>query len=128
MVYEKPILVIDDDQAVRKLMSTTLRSLGYLPVCTSDGVEGLAAVEESRPDAIVLDLLMPMMGGLEFLERLRAQPSHRSIPVIVWTSQDLTAQEKSQLNGLTQGIVLKGHGDIARLLEELKANLVPGRA
>jgi PAS domain S-box-containing protein len=122
------VLVIDDDQAILKLMSTTLRSLGYLPVCTSDGVKGLAAVDESRPDAIVLDLLMPNMGGLEFLERLRAQPSNRSIPVIVWTSQDLTAQEKSQLSALSQGIVLKRHGDIALLLEELKANLVPGRA
>jgi PAS domain S-box-containing protein len=122
------VLVVDDDQAVLKLMNTTLRSLGYLPVCTSDGVKGLAAVAESRPDAIVLDLLMPNMGGLEFLERLRAQPSNRSIPVIVWTSQDLTAQEKSQLSTLTQGIVLKRHGDIALLLEELKANLVTGRA
>jgi PAS domain S-box-containing protein len=121
------VLVVDDDMGVQKLMSTTLRSLGYVPVCTSDGAEGLAAVDETRPDAIVLDLLMPIMGGLEFLERLRAQPANRNIPVIVWTSQDLTAQEKAQLSALTQGIVFKSHGDIARLLEELKANLVPGR-
>jgi CheY-like chemotaxis protein len=119
--------VVDDDQAVLKLMSTTLRSLGYVPICTSDGVEALASIDESKPDAIVLDLLMPNMGGLEFLERLRAQPSNRRIPVIVWTSQDLSATERSQLSRLTQGIVLKAHGDIALLLEELKGSLVPGK-
>ena len=120
------VLVIDDDQAVLKLIGTTLRSLGYMPVCTSDGVEGLAAVESTKPDAIILDMLMPNMGGFEFLERLRVQPAHRDIPVIVWTSQDLTQQEKSYLCTLSQGIVSKGHGDIALLLEELKATLVPG--
>jgi PAS domain S-box-containing protein len=121
------VLVVDDDPALLKLMSTTLRSLGYEPVCTSDGVEGLAAVDEMKPDAIVLDLLMPKMGGLEFLERLRAHPPNRSIPVIVWTNQDLTSHERSQLSALSQGLIPKGHGDIARLLEELKASLMPGQ-
>ena len=122
------ILVIDDDQGVLKLMATTLRSLGYTAVCRPDGKEGLAAVNESRPAAIILDLLMPNMDGFEFLDRLRAQPSNRDIPVIIWTSQDLTLQERSRLHTLSQGIVLKRHGDVALLLEELKANLVPGGA
>jgi PAS domain S-box-containing protein len=120
------VLIVDDDRAVLKMMSTTLRSLGYEPVCTLDGVEGLAAVDQMKPDAIVLDLIMPKMGGVEFLERLRAHPPNRTIPVIVWSNQDLTAQERSELSPLAQGFVAKGHGDIAHLLEELKANLIPG--
>jgi PAS domain S-box-containing protein len=117
------VLVIDDDQSVLKLMATTLRSLGYMPICKASGKEGLAAVAEERPAAIVLDLLMPNMTGFEFLDRLRSQPESKTIPVIVWTSQDLTSQEKARLDATAQAIVLKRHGDIALVLEELKTNL-----
>jgi PAS domain S-box-containing protein len=119
------ILVIDDEPGVLKLMATTLRSLGYTPILAPDGLEGLAAVAEYRPDAIILDLVMPHVNGFEFLEQLRAEPANQDIPVIVWTSQDLSSQDSAGLRALSQGIVLKRHGDVALLLEELKSILVP---
>jgi PAS domain S-box-containing protein len=122
------VLVVDDDVSVLKLMATTLRSLGYAPICTPSGREGLVAITAAKPDAIILDLLMPTMSGFDFLDNLRSQPEHRDIPVIVWTSQDLTSQEKKRLEATTQAIVLKRHGDIALVLEELKANLSPRKA
>jgi PAS domain S-box-containing protein len=119
------ILVIDDEPGVLKLMATTLRSLGYTPILAPDGLAGLTAVHEARPDAIILDLVMPHVNGYEFLEQLRAEPTNHDIPVIVWTSQDLSSHESGRLRALSQGIVLKRHGDVALLLEELKSILVP---
>jgi len=84
-------------------------------------------VAEERPAAIVLDLLMPGMNGLEFLRQLR-QTSALEIPVTVWTVKDLSSDERAQLAVLAQGVVQKGAGTQA-LLDELRALLPPpGRA
>lgn len=119
------VLVIDDEPGVLKLMATTLRSLGYTAICAADGMDGLSAVAESRPDVIILDLVMPNINGFEFLDQLRAQPANQDIPVIVWTSQDLNSQDSARLRAQSQAIVLKRHGDVALLLEELKSLVVP---
>src|SRR6185369_16592190 len=82
------VLVVDDDHASLKLMSMTLTQLGYRAACAADGEVALQAISSALPIAIVLDLMMPRMDGFEFLERLRAAPERRRIPVIVWTVKD----------------------------------------
>jgi len=117
------VLVVDDDSASLKVMAATLHRLGYLAVCEQDPVRGLRVAAEQPPSAIVLDLLMPGMTGFEFLEQLRASPAARGIPVIVWTSKDLTADERARLRSSARSVVAKGTEGHARVLAELASAL-----
>ena len=121
------VLVVDDDVASLKVMSATLERLGYLAVCEPDPVKGLDAATEEPPAAIVLDLLMPGMTGFEFLDRLRATATGHSVPVIVWTSKDLSSCELARLRSAADAVVAKGHDGNARVVAELAAFLPPKR-
>ena len=80
------VLVIDDDPDVGFLVQLILQHQGYEVVLTDDGLRGLAAAQKQRPDAIVLDLMMPVMDGYEVLENLRADPRTNDVPVVVLTA------------------------------------------
>ena len=87
----------------------------------ADGQEALEAVTSDVPDAIILDLVMPVMDGLTFLDRLRSNPYHSGLPVIVVTAKDLTSQEREELAEKASGVVEKGEGVEDRLTELLGA-------
>ena len=116
---QHPILIVDDNPRDLKLAERALRDLGYRPVCRSDGEAALCAVADDPPAAVVLDLLMPGMDGVEFLKRLRREEKGARIPVIVWTGKRLEPPEREQLLGVAHGVVLKRDGAEA-LLEELR--------
>ena len=119
----RTVLVVDDDPAALQLMSTTLVNLGYRTRCEADGEAALAALQGSTPTAIVLDLLMPGMSGFEFLDHLRRVPSGKNVPVIVWTSKDLTREEHAVLKASADAVVQKGHGGSAGVIAELATQL-----
>ena len=107
-------------------VSATLTQLGYIAECERDPQFGLRKALEQGPSAIVLDLIMPELNGFELLERLRADPKGRAVPVIVWTSKDLTGDELAALRAAASGVVSKGHDGNARVVAELAA-LLPAR-
>lgn len=117
------VLVVDDDAASLKLMAATLTQVGYQPVCSNGGAEGLAAAEEHRPAAIVLDLMMPEVDGFEFLSRFRQTPHGLSTPVIIWTAKELTDEDREYLKGAVQSVVLKRDGRMDTMLDELERQL-----
>ena len=79
------ILIVDDDEGVTQTFARMLRLEGY-QVCTAMSAEkGLVEAEEHHPDAIILDLRMPLIDGLGFLRRLRARADQRSTPVAIVT-------------------------------------------
>src|SRR5438445_9350868 len=80
------ILIVDDTDSSRELLSRLLRKQGYQTVCAGDGAQALAAVAAQRPDLILLDIMMPVMDGVEFLRRLRDHPSCGALPVIAVTA------------------------------------------
>jgi PAS domain S-box-containing protein len=118
------ILVVDDDDATLKLAETTLRSLGYRPVCHASAAAALKAAAEDPPAAVVLDLLMPGMNGFEFLRQFRSTAQGRRIPVIVWTVKDVSPGEREVLRASSRAIVAKGEGPAA-LIAELASILPP---
>ena len=79
----KRVLIVDDDREIVLGLSIRLRAAGYQVLAANDGQTGLAAAVEHRPDAIILDIRMPIMGGLEVLAKLREQPYAESMPVVV---------------------------------------------
>jgi PAS domain S-box-containing protein len=104
------ILVVDDDPQALKLAQKTLEGSGYRVAIKSDPNEALALIKKVPPAAVVLDLLMPIMDGFEFLKRFRKDPGARRTPVIVWTGKDITQKERNRLHKAVQAIVLKSEG------------------
>ena len=82
------VLVIDDDPAVRDLMTRFLDKMGYVAVQASSGAEGLRLARELRPDVITLDVVMPDMTGWDVLQELKNDTETTSIPVIMVTIVD----------------------------------------
>jgi DNA-binding response OmpR family regulator len=79
------ILIVDDDEGVTQTFARMLRLEGYQVRTAVSAESGLTEAESSRPDAIILDLRMPLVDGLGFLRRLRAQPDQKGIPVAIVT-------------------------------------------
>jgi adenylate cyclase len=101
------VLLVDDDDIVRHQMRLQLQHSGWTISEAANGRIALARLDEDRPDAIILDLIMPEMDGFEFLEEMRRRAEWRDIPVVVVTSKDLTAEDRSRLNGGVERIIHK---------------------
>ena len=76
----KTVLVVDDDRLIVKLFTINLTAKGYKVLSAYNGKEGLEVISEHEPDVIILDIMMPVMNGLEMLEELRKTSK---IPVII---------------------------------------------
>lgn len=89
------VLIIDDDLTLREMYEDYLKANGFTVLSAQDGEEGLDQASASHPSAILLDLMMPKINGIEVLRRLKADPTTKDIPVIVFTAliQDLEKQE-----------------------------------
>jgi len=81
------VLVVEDDPSVRGLLQTLLSAEGYDVVTASDGLAGLVKVSSSPPALVLLDLMMPDLGGVRVLEEMRDDPELVDIPVIVVTGK-----------------------------------------
>lgn len=83
---EGRVLVVDDDPMVRETLGQVLLDEGYAVDLAVDGEDALARVREARPDAVLLDLMMPGMNGRQFLHALRDSPEHANLPVLLMTA------------------------------------------
>jgi two-component system response regulator MprA len=92
------ILVVDDDQAVRDSLARSLRYSGYEVTTANDGVDALARLSSLRPDAVVMDVMMPRLDGLETTRSLRA--SGNDVPILVLTARDAVGD---RVDGLDAG-------------------------
>jgi CheY-like chemotaxis protein len=85
MENRKTILICDDEPALRELIRASLDD-GYLFAEASDGMTALELAREVEPDLVILDLMLPRLGGLEVLARFRADEQLRQVPVLVITA------------------------------------------
>ena len=77
------VLIVEDDLPIAGMIADELAHCGHAPDVVGNGAEALASLSAYRPDAIVLDLMMPVMHGWEFIERYRDVTGGREIPMIV---------------------------------------------
>lgn len=97
----KTILVVDDERHIVRLVEVNLQRAGYNVDTAYDGVEALEKVKASKPDMIVLDVMMPRMDGFEVLQNLQADSDTAEIPVIMLTAK---AQDADIFKGWQQGV------------------------
>jgi len=114
------VMVIDDEQAALDLMHATLTGLGINAVCFQDGRIALQEIDHHRPDAIVLDLMMPVFDGFQVLDALQRLPAWRDVPVFIWTSLLLTDEEYATLARSARAILVKGGGTMEAVLESVR--------
>jgi two-component system phosphate regulon response regulator PhoB len=82
------ILLVEDDKQTRELYRHAIKAAGYDVAAVEDGLAALRRIDIERPDAIVLDLVLPRLGGVDVFQELRANPDTTKIPVIAVTGAD----------------------------------------
>ncbi len=123
------VLVIDDEAPIRLLCRVNLEAAGMEVVEAEDGPTGLAAAREKRPDAILLDVMMPGMDGWEVLQGLLEEERTQDIPIVFLTAR---AELRDQARGLELGgvdYVTKpfNPNDLAPLVEDLLQRVERGQ-
>src|SRR5258706_10173652 len=93
-------MVIEDEKEIRDLVRYNLERAGFRVALAEDGDSGLERLFASRPDALVLDLMLPVRNGLEVLREVRDEPSTRDLPVLVLTAR---GTEMDKLLGFEHG-------------------------
>lgn len=114
------ILIVDDDPTIRRALTRTLKREGWQVKQAANGAEALVAIADESPALILLDLAMPVMDGLEFLELLRANEHWNDIPVVVLTSKELTSEDRARLNGGVERVLAKGNFSQDRLIDDIR--------
>ncbi len=104
------VLVVEDDRATVEIMQSMLEKDGWRVRTAANGRIALEVAAADMPGLILLDLMMPEMDGFTFLDEFRRAPEARSVPVIVLTAKDLTADDRSRLNLSVERILQKGDG------------------
>jgi two-component system phosphate regulon response regulator PhoB len=94
------VLVIEDERALTDVLGYNLKREGYEPIVAHDGQEGLRKAQTLLPDLIVLDLMLPVLDGLEVCRELRAGERTRDIPILILTAK---AEETDQVVGFSLG-------------------------
>ena len=107
---KKKILMIDDEEDILTTLSIRLESNGYAVVTARDGLEGLEVCDREKPDLILLDVMMPNMGGFQMLQKLREKTKqHGAVrlkpPVIMLTAKGEGVKDLFQMEGITDYIV-----------------------
>ena len=116
------VLVVEDDPAIRELLLRTLEDADWRVSEAGNGREALERMAQERPQVILLDLMMPVMDGFDFLLEMRANAAWQDIPVIVLTAKDLTEEDRRLLSGRVEQIVEKGacsHEQLMQLIRQV---------
>ncbi|MBA2271738.1 MAG: response regulator [Chthoniobacterales bacterium] len=115
-----PVLLVEDDVATRAVTRNILEKEGWRVSEAKNGKVALQKMEEERPTLILLDLMMPEMDGFEFADCVRQHPEWRSIPIVVLTAKDLTADDRRRLDGSVETILQKRSDSREALLTQVR--------
>jgi DNA-binding response OmpR family regulator len=103
----KKILVIEDEALIRKTTCMLLNKEKYLAISAGTGDEGLASARQEKPDAVLLDMMLPDKNGWDVLKTLKSDPITKDIPVILFTAADCEVPETSAREQGAIGVIHK---------------------
>jgi len=122
------VLLVEDDKPTREVMARTLEKSDWIVAEAGNGREALDRLSQQKPRLILLDLMMPVMDGFDFLLEVRTKAEWQDIPVIVLTAKDLTDEDRRVLSGRVEQIVEKGaraHDQVVKLIHQIVDHHVP---
>lgn len=102
----KTILTVDDSASIRQMVAMTLKSAGHQVLEAGNGAEGYDKATANAVDAVITDLNMPVMNGIEFIRKYRQHPSSKGVPIILLTTEsDEELKRQAKEAGATGWIV-----------------------
>lgn len=114
------ILFIEDETALQKTLSGALKESGYDVESAYDGEAGLALAKKSKPNLVLLDLILPKMDGFSVLEALKKDDATKNIPVIVLTNLE-SVEDVERVIGLgATTYLVKANYDLGDIIEKIK--------
>ena len=116
-------LIVDDDEKIRKMLQFLLVAKGFQVELATDGISGLEAFKNKRPDIVLLDLMMPEMDGFEFYKRAKEDSSLKDTPIVILTV-NLSDETKKELDSLGAENRMSKPFKSAKLLAALDTALV----
>ena len=96
----RKILIVDDSRTELYFLSDLLNKNGYVVRTAENGEQALAAIEQERPDLVLMDIVMPGLNGFQLTRQITRNPAYRELPIIVCTSK---SQETDKLWAMRQG-------------------------
>ncbi len=94
------ILVVEDEDAIRRMLMMVLEQAGFTPIAAADAEEAQKALDDTLPDLILLDWMLPGISGVEWARRLKKEPVYRELPIILLTAR---GEEEDKVRGLEIG-------------------------
>jgi CheY-like chemotaxis protein len=119
----KRILIIEDDPVAGSVYQRFLQSKGFTTDLATDGITGLEQLAASPPDAVLLDLIMPKLGGIEVLKKLRAQEAFTKLPVVVMTNACIPAFVDQAVKAGANRVLDKSNATPEEVIESLQSVL-----
>ena len=117
MTDQKRILLVEDDRFLRKAAEVRLRRAGYTVITAADGEEAIATAKSTRPDLVLLDLIMPRMQGFEVLRLLRTEPNMEGVPIVVLTNLSQDADRERAMTQGANGYLIKANMSLDALAD-----------
>jgi CheY-like chemotaxis protein len=120
---KKPILVVEDDPELAEVYHTLLVQAGYNVAVAHNGQDALKVTEEHKPELILLDLRMPVMDGVEFLENYKLKENHPNVKVVVFSNYDMQDEIDDAYRLGAERYVLKAWASPKELLQIVEDSL-----
>ncbi|HUD08555.1 MAG TPA: response regulator [Candidatus Saccharimonadales bacterium] len=118
---KKKILIVEDDNFVAEVYFAKLTEMGYEAILAQNGEEGIATLKKDKIDMILLDILMPIMNGMEMLEEIKKREDWKNIPVILLTN----VGEKESIQKVREmgvkNYLIKSHFTPAEVIEKIES-------
>jgi CheY-like chemotaxis protein len=119
------VLVIDDDVFITKAYSRMLRERGFRVATADDGQSGLEALARFKPDVVLLDLDMPQLNGMQWLQRIRGSSEGRKLPVIILTAGKVKSQISQAVASDATFVLSKGVVNPDTVVDAITAAAAP---
>lgn len=116
----KKILVVDDEESLLQLVSVLLEEEGYEVLTASSGDEALAKLKDSKPDLVLMDMMMPGMSGREVCEKIRSNPSTKDLKIAFLTVAKFSESGKETLTKMNVSDYITKPFENADLLKRVK--------
>ncbi|MBP6881851.1 MAG: response regulator [Candidatus Pacebacteria bacterium] len=117
---EKRILIVEDETDIREAMAEAVTQAGFIVSTAPNGAVGLQEALAEHPDLILLDIVMPVMDGHAFLDKLRNDPWGRNAKVIMLTSMDDVRNIANAHEGNIADYIIKAHSSLDEIVQKVR--------